>query len=116
MSQPTILAEIPLVTAQNDHTEHYTPISSTSSSNFLQLDMQHGLAVPSNIGGNNVRSGPSSNIPRSIVWMPTVESRNDLFDHATVQPPNEPLLNHSQWQPEEFGVLASFDFYDDAFR
>jgi hypothetical protein len=108
--QSTTLAELPLMTARNGHTAPYTPIvTASSSSHFLQPDMQMGPAVPDN---DERSDSPSSNVPRPRVSMPMVESGNGLLGHATFQTPDEPLIDHSQWQPEEFGVLASFDYYD----
>jgi hypothetical protein len=96
--------------AQNGHTAPYTPIATaSSSSHFLQRNLQMGPAVPDNDERNDV---PSPNVPRPTVSMPMVESENDLLGHATFQTPDEPLIDHSQWQPEEFGVLGSFDYYD----
>jgi hypothetical protein len=110
MPQSTTLVGLPLMTAQNGHTAPYTPIvNASSSSHFLQRNLQMGPAVPDNNERNDV---PSSNVPRPAVSMSMVESGNGLLGHATFQTPQEPLNDHSQWQPEDFGVLASFDYYD----
>jgi hypothetical protein len=94
----------------NGHSKPYTPaFAASSASHFLQRDPQIGFEVSDDDARNNFLT---SGAPRQAYSMPMAESGSGALGHTTFQTPDEPFIDHSQWQPEEFGVLASFDFYD----